>query len=116
MGITTLMTDDAILAEMGRRMARYRIDSQITQARLAEEAGVSKRTIERIEAGASVQFSTIIRVLRVLDLISGLEELFPETVARPMALIKQKGHQRKRASSGRRSDQLSEKWSWGDGA
>jgi transcriptional regulator with XRE-family HTH domain len=58
------MTDDAILAEIGNRIARYRIDQQVTQADLAEQAGVSKRTVERVEAGASVQFSTVIRILR----------------------------------------------------
>ncbi|MGE4559902.1 MAG: helix-turn-helix domain-containing protein [Desulfobulbus sp.] len=114
MNISKLMTDDAVLAEIGTRIARYRIDQQVTQADLAEQAGVSKRTVERVEAGASVQFSTIIRILRILDLLQGLDQMISEPIPRPMALLKQKGKVRQRASSGPRPDKVPEKWSWGD--
>jgi transcriptional regulator with XRE-family HTH domain len=114
MDISKLLTDDAVLAEIGKRIARYRIDSQITQADLAKQAGVSKRTVERVEAGATAQFSTIIRILRVLDLMKGLENLVPEPVPRPMELLKQKGKVRQRVSTTRRPDKAPEKWSWGD--
>ncbi len=114
MDISKLLTDDAILTEIGKRIARYRIDSQVTQADLAEQAGVSKRTIERLEAGASVQFSTIIRILRVLDLTRGLDLMIPEPLSRPMELLKQKGKVRQRVSSSRRPNKDPKKWSWGD--
>lgn len=115
MAIKTNMTDNAILAEMGRRLAQWRINLQLTQARLAEEAGVSKRTVERIEAGTSAQMSSMIRVLRVLDLVEGLDSLTPETGPRPMDLLKLKGKTRQRASSTRRSPPPGDDWSWGDG-
>lgn len=109
-----LLTDNAILAEIGKRIARYRIDSQMTQAELAEQAGVSKRTVERIEAGASVQLSTVIRILRVLDLLQGLDQMIPEPVPRPLDLLKQKGKVRQRASSSKSPEKASKKWTWGD--
>jgi transcriptional regulator with XRE-family HTH domain len=109
-----LLTDDAVLAAIGKRLARYRLDSQVTQAELAEQAGVSKRTVERIEAGASVQFSTVIRVLRVLDLLQGLDRLIPEPGPRPMDLLKQKGKVRQRASSRKPSEKAPKRWTWGD--
>jgi transcriptional regulator with XRE-family HTH domain len=114
MKISKLTTDDAILAEIGSRIARYRIDRQVTQADLAEQAGVSKRTVERVEAGASVQFSTIIRILRVLNVLQGLERMIPEPPLRPMDLLKHKGKVRQRASSSQRSHKSPQKWSWGD--
>ena len=114
MNISKHMTDDAILAEIGNRIARYRIDQQVTQADLAEQAGVSKRTVERVEAGASVQFSTIIRILRVLDLLQGLDRMIYEPPPRPLDLLKNKGKVRQRASSRQRSDKTPAKWSWGD--
>jgi len=116
MDISTLLTDDAVLAEIGRRMARCRIDRQLTQADVAEQAGVSKRTVERIEAGASIQMSTVIRILRVLDLLPGLDRLLPEPGPRPMDLLKLKGKVRQRASSGRRPDRSKKEWSWDDGS
>lgn len=44
------------------------VDQQLTQADLGEQAGVSKSTVERVEIGASVQLTTVIRILRILDL------------------------------------------------
>ncbi|MHB1350282.1 MAG: helix-turn-helix domain-containing protein [Desulfobulbaceae bacterium] len=109
-----LLTDDAVLAEIGKRLARYRIDSQMTQAELAEQAGVSKRTVERIEAGASVQFSTVVRILRILDLLQGLDQMIPEPVPRPLDLLKKKGKVRQRVSSSKPPEKAPKKWTWGD--
>jgi transcriptional regulator with XRE-family HTH domain len=108
------MTDDAVLEELGRRLERRRLDLQLTQAKLAEEAGVSKRTVERIEAGAAAQTLSLIRILRVLDILQGLDQLIPETGPRPMDLLKLKGKERKRASSSSATKQSGEVWSWGD--
>lgn len=116
MNISKLLTDDAILAETGKRIARCRLDHQLTQADVAEQAGVSKRTVERVEAGASAQMSTIIRILRVLDLLPGLDRLIPEPGPRPMELLKLKGKVRQRASSNRLPNRSNKKWSWGDDA
>ena len=113
MNISNLLTDDAILAETGKRIAQCRLEQQLTQADVSEQAGVSKRTVERIEAGASAQMSTIIRILRVLDLLPGLNHLIPEPGPRPMDLLKLKGKVRQRASSNRGSNQSDKKWSWG---
>jgi transcriptional regulator with XRE-family HTH domain len=108
------MTDNAILEELGRRLQRRRLDLQLTQAKLAEEAGLSKRTVERMEAGAASQTTNLIRVFRVLGLLQGLDQLVPERGPRPMDLLKLKRKERKRASSSPGSDRSGEVWSWGD--
>ena len=95
------MSDDAVLEELGKRLGQRRIALGLTQAKLAVEAGLSKRTIERTEAGAATQTLNLIRILRVLDLLPGLDRLIPETGPRPMDLLKLKGKARKRASSRR---------------
>jgi transcriptional regulator with XRE-family HTH domain len=108
------MSDTAILAELGTRLARRRIDMQLTQAALAREAGISKRTVERLEAGASAQMASLIRVLRVLDLVSALDRLVPPAGSRPMELVRNKGRQRQRASSPRRGGDRDEPWTWNE--
>ncbi len=113
MKIEGLLTDEAILAELGGRLAQRRLELQLTQEVLAEQAGVSKRTVERIEAGATAQMSTLIRLLRALALLDRLETLAPETGPRPMDLVRLKGKARKRAS-GRRKPADEEPWHWGD--
>ena len=114
MKISTFLTDDAVLAEIGERLARRRLDLQLTQAEVAEQAGVAKRTLERIEAGHSAQMSSMIRVFRVLDLLPGVEALVPETAPRPMDLLQRKGKPRQRASKRRRSKPPGTPWSWVD--
>ncbi len=119
MKISNLLTDDAILAEIGERVTRCRLDLQLTQADVAEQAGVAKRTVERIEAGASAQMSSLIRILRVLDLLPGLDRMIPEVSTRPMDLLKRKGKVRQRASSSGRSDRpdnSDKPWTWDDDA
>lgn len=112
MKITGLLTDDAVLAELGARIARRRLDMQLTQAALAEQAGIAKRTLERMEAGESSQLSTLVRVLRVLDAASALDSLLPESGTRPMDLLKQKGKARKRASGQRAAKTTGKPWRW----
>lgn len=112
-----IFSDEQILAELGDRLARARLDRQLTQAQLAEQAGVSKRTLERLEAGDSTQLLTLIRVLRVLGLVSALDSALPEAQIRPLEMLKMKGQQRQRASRSR--GQISEPardddWQWGE--
>jgi transcriptional regulator with XRE-family HTH domain len=114
MEITRLLADEAILAELGERITRRRLDLSVTQAEVAEQAGVSKRTLERIESGASAQMSSFIRILRVLDLLPGLEQMIPAAGPSPMALLRRKGKERQRASRRSHSGQTGKAWSWDD--
>ena len=114
MKITDTLTDEAILVEIGERIARRRLELHLTQADLARDAGVAKRTLERVEAGATAQLTTIIRIFRVLDLLPVLNQLLPEAKPRPIEAITRKGKVRKRASSKRREASNKKVWTWDD--
>ncbi len=114
MSIDTFMSDEAVLQEIGRRMARRRVELELTQAALAEQAGVAKRTVERIEAGLSTQTANLIRIFRVLGLIEGLAALIPETGPRPLDLLRLKGKQRQRASAKKTAKSNGEPWTWSE--
>jgi transcriptional regulator with XRE-family HTH domain len=116
MKITELLSDELILTELGNRLNRARLDRQLSQADLAEQAGVSKRTVERIEAGASAQSSSLVRVLRALDKLVNLDRLVPESGPSPLDLLKRQGKIRKRASSPRQTRDSDKPWSWDDDA
>jgi len=96
MRISTELTDVAVLQEIGRRFARARLESGLTQAQAAEEAGIGKRTLERLEGGNAVDSVTLIRVLRALGMSPNLESLLPDVQQSPVALLKNKGRQRAR--------------------
>jgi len=112
MKITDLLTDDAVLAELGARIAGRRLELEMTQADVAEQAGIAKRTLERIEAGQTSQLTTLVRVLRVLDALSGLDSLIPESGPSPMDLLKRKGKVRQRAPGRRSAKAKGKPWRW----
>ncbi|MDN5864597.1 MAG: helix-turn-helix domain-containing protein [Gammaproteobacteria bacterium] len=118
MKITYQLGEGGVLEELGKRLARRRLDLELTQAAAAEQAGVSKRTVERMEAGSTVQLSSFIRILRALDLLAQLDTLLPEPGPRPLDLLKLKGKIRQRAPS---PDHVVDKngeteWHWGEDA
>ena len=118
MKITAQLTDDAILQEFGSRLAKARLDRNMTQAELAGRAGVSKRTIERLEAGsATTQVSTILRLGRVLEFIERFDALIPEAGPSPITLLKLRGKERKRASGAKAPNHVvgesAGNWTWG---
>lgn len=104
---------DKLLLQLGERLLQQRLDKNMTQAALAKEAGVSGRTINRLEHGHSIQLSNLIQILRGLGLLQNMEALVPEPAISPMQLLKLKGKNRKRASSSVKSEE-SESWSWGE--
>lgn len=112
MKITGLLTDKAVLAELGARIAGRRLAMELTQVEVAEQAGIAKRTLERIEAGHTTQLTTLIRVLRVLDAAAGLDSLIPEPGPGPMDLLKRKGKLRQRASRRRGAKATGKPWHW----
>jgi len=116
MDISPQLSDDAVLAELGARIGRRRVNAGLTQAALARQAGVSKRTVERIEAGASAQMSSVIRILRLLDLLAGLDQAIPAGGPRPMDLLRLGGKARRRASGERGRPEADKPWSWDDDA
>ena len=112
--IQILLTDGALLEDIGHRLAQRRIDAGLTQSALARQAGVGRSTVERLEAGRSTQMVSFVRVLRVLDLLTEFVELVPEKRPGPMDLLKSKPKERKRAFSRRgavRGDPP--EWTWG---
>lgn len=114
MAINPDMSDDAILGELGHRLQQRRLDLRLTQAELAEQAGIGKRTVERLENGASVQFASLVRIFRVLGLMGALDEMLPQGGPRPMDLLRLQGKQRQRATSPRQAGESGEPWHWDD--
>lgn len=125
MRVTPELADAAIAQILGARIERYRIEAGLTQAELAEQAGIGKRTLERVEAGRGAELGTLIRVMRALQALEGFERLLPELPPSPIEQLKLRGKQRQRVSHARVRRQASERpnqvgegapakpWRWG---
>lgn len=109
------ISDSAALKELGSRIARYRLNRNLTQAAFAKEAGISQRTLIRIEHGESTQTTNFIRILRVLHILENFETLIPESTASPIQQLQLQGKSRKRASPEPVKPTPKKPWSWESG-
>lgn len=115
MRFTNVVTTRAALRELGARIERQRLERNLTQAQLAEEAGIGRATVQRLERGSSVQLTSLVDVLRVLGLLDGLEVLVPEAVPSPIQRLKTQGRQRRRARPSQQREVAETTWTWGEG-
>ncbi len=97
------MSDPAIMAEIGKRLKETRLRKNYTQRELALKAGLSVLSVQNLEKGCSVSLSTLILVLRMLNILPNLETLIPPPPVSPVELLKLKGKSRFRV---KKSNQL----------
>lgn len=95
-------SDQEILAEVGQRLRRERLNRNLTQLELAESAGVSRGSIAKVEAGSNPSLNTVVRLMRALGIVDRLDLAVPEPEVSPLQLAASKGVERQRAT-GRRA-------------
>lgn len=103
---------EAIQADLGQRLVQLRLARNVNQQEIAREAGVSRRTVTRLENGESVSLDTLLRVMRALDLIGRLSTLLPDPTVRPIDRVRLKDKQRRRART--KPSANPEPWTWAD--
>lgn len=97
---------------LGEQIRNFRLLNNNTQVGLARNAGISTRTLQRMENGEGVSMDTFIRVLQVFGLQENLKILIPDASIRPVDRVRFKGRERKRARPLKRPKSRST-WTWG---
>lgn len=103
-----------ILRELGRRLRRERLDRNVTQSDLAEAAGISRRTLVKLEQGEVTTLETLLGVLRGLKLLNRLDVLLPERPLSPVQLARFEGSQRQRARAPSEGKSQPKPWTWAE--
>jgi putative transcriptional regulator len=101
-----------IESALGERLEALRLSKNINQSTLAAEAGVSRRTITRLENGEGISLDTLIRVMRALGVVERLDILLPDPDVRPVERVRLKGRERKRARAKPVPGKAA--WTWGN--
>jgi transcriptional regulator with XRE-family HTH domain len=118
MHLDEITTNAAVLAELGRRLERHRLERNWTQAEMAAGAGIGQATVQRAERGESVQMTSMIKLLRTLGLLAGLDLAVPESIDLPIAQLEREQRKtRRRARGGHggpRAESADEPWTWGE--
>src|SRR5579864_8156206 len=96
-------TPQELQAELGRRLQQLRLSKNLDQRTVADKAGVTRSALQNLEAGRGSSVKTLVRTLKALNYLEGIEILAPEPTVNPLALLKTKRlpararHSRKRA-------------------
>lgn len=96
---------------LGQRLEAIRLSRNLTQAQTAAEAGVSLRTLRRLEAGDGVSLDAFVRVLMALRLQDHLAALLPDPGVRPIERATRQGQLRQRARP-RTASRPASAWAW----
>ena len=111
--VFNLASSDQIEGFLCARIAQIRISRNISQKKLADEAGVAVKTVGRMERGEGVSLDSFIRVMQALGLTGHLQALLPDPSIRPMERIRNKKIERKRSRQSSKNGEESA-WSWGN--
>ena len=80
-------TPSELQVALGQRVRRLRLSRNIDQRTTAEKAGVSEKALRNLEAGRGSTVGTLLRTLKALDYLQGIEMLAPEVTIDPIALL-----------------------------
>lgn len=117
MKITSQISDQSVLAELGERIAQTRLERNLSQAAVAAEAGIGLATLERLESGRATRLDTFVRVLRALGMVEALDHAVPPPLVSPIEQLKLQGRRRRRAGAARRAPDAGGEpgpFRWGD--
>ena len=104
------MSDVAIIKSIGAFIKHQRIEENRTQQDVADDAGINRTTLSFLENGDNVNISTLIQVLRALDLLDILDVFTIKDQMSPIELAKLEEQRRKRASNKRKSIKPESNW------
>jgi DNA-binding Xre family transcriptional regulator len=79
------ISDDALLKEVGHRIAHLRISAKMKQGDLAAKAGMSSFALSRLENGAGgIRLDSSLSALSCLKVLNKLSILLPEPTLTPL--------------------------------
>lgn len=74
--------------DLGRRVRQLRLFRNLGQRATAEKAGISHGALRTLEAGKGSSVQTLLRILKALDFLQGIEMLAPEPTVSPLAMVR----------------------------
>ena len=95
------MSDERLALMLGEYIKHHRIEKNWSQDELGVRAGLSRPTISLMERGKSMNLNSIIKVLRVLDLLYLFDNLKITQIVSPIEMLKMQEKQRKHSSKKR---------------
>jgi transcriptional regulator with XRE-family HTH domain len=84
---TAFKTPKELQITLGERVRKLRLARNADQRAAASKAGISEKALRNLEAGRGSTVGTLLRTLKALDALQGIEMLAPEVTVDPLALL-----------------------------
>ena len=91
------MSDKALTELIGNFVKQHRLNQNKTQDEVSVAAGISRSTLSLLERGEKVSLSTVIQVLRTLDLLYVMDVFQVKNEISPIEYAKLQKKKKKRA-------------------
>ena len=95
------LKDAAVVTQLGKELRRIRLERNLSQAEVAQRAGLDRTTVVKLEAGRAATLLTVLQVLRAMDRLELLDAFHQEPQPTPYMLVEAQAKylkkQRKRA-------------------
>jgi transcriptional regulator with XRE-family HTH domain len=88
MGELSFKSADELQGILGEQLQSLRIAKNLDQRTTAEKAGISERALRNLEAGRGSSVESLLRVLKALNSLEGIEMLAPKPSVNPIALLR----------------------------
>jgi transcriptional regulator with XRE-family HTH domain len=89
MGTYSFSAPNELQELLGERLKRLRLSRNLDQRTTAERAGISEKALRNLEGGRGSTVETLLRVLKGLDYLQGIDLLAPEATINPLDLLRQ---------------------------
>jgi transcriptional regulator with XRE-family HTH domain len=73
---------------LGDQIQSLRVSKNLDQRSTAEKAGISEKALRNLETGRGSTVESLLRVLKALDSLDGIELLAPKPNVNPLALLR----------------------------
>ena len=73
---------------LGEQIQRLRLSRDLNQRTTAEKAGIAEKSLRNLEAGRGSTVETLLRTLKALDSLEGINMLAPEATVNPLELLR----------------------------
>jgi transcriptional regulator with XRE-family HTH domain len=85
---TSFKTPQELQIELGKRIRALRLQRDLDQRTTAEKAGIAEKSLRNLEAGRGSSVETLLRTLKALDFLEGIDMLAPKPTVNPLALLR----------------------------